>query len=236
MSMQITEVSEKINTSWEPQAILPEPALASIIASDDFQQRLSAMLVEFQTLEPVYIEAYGKNYVSMAERNQLLEKHFDLGTFWLRYDFINREAKDPVCVCTLFVLTDEGYFPWFNRMGQATSSDTGSDGALADAETSARRRILIALGMGSEGDLEVQKSQQSGATSAIQNQLDKSGESVLKFLKRYAGDAASLKLPKLKTYFQDSVKDTNFKWADVCESDIESLLQYAKSQFKGMVN
>lgn len=236
MSIHITEISDKIKVDWEPQAIVPEKALADVICSDDFQTRLGNMLDGFQKLEPTYIEAYGQNYVSMAERNQLLESNFDVGTFWFRYDFVNRQANDPVCVCTLYVLTDDGYLPWFNRMGQATSADTGSDGAFADAETSARRRVLIALGMGSEGDLEIKQAQNSGASTAIQGQLDKEGLSIVGFLRQYASDAASLGLPKLVTSLKELSKSSELSWADVSSTDLDNLLSYAKKKFKGMSN
>lgn len=224
----VTDLSKVISMEWEPTLISNSESLTSIVSSKAFKEKLSKTLSDYEGLEPVYIEEYQSNYVSLADRIKVLEDNFEFGELWFGYEFIDRESINPTCVCTLYVLTDSGYEPWIIRLGIGSTYNVGTDGAIADAEVSAKRRVLAALGMGNDGDAEILESKGSLSIKLLQRELEKCGKSIKSIIKEYKARMASRDLEKLEIA---TPKDDDFEsveWGSQGEADAKNLLNYLK--------
>ncbi|MAH54646.1 MAG: hypothetical protein CL531_00075 [Aestuariibacter sp.] len=221
------QINDSVDLGWKAAQVDLSPALAETILSEDFQNSLDNMLKDFENLTPTYIESYGRNYISLADRMQLLEKHFPFGKLWFRYDFINRDTGEPVCQASLLVLTSEGYKVWLTRLGMGNSQDPSTDGVAADAETSARRRLLAAIGMGSEGDVETQENGRSQMVSKLSSCQADTGMDVKSLFKSYTTNYVSKNLPAIsvdteKLKFEDGMPP----WEKFTDNDLKNLLKY----------
>lgn len=149
--------------------------LADVILSSDFQQRLAAMLSEFDAIAPSGGDDGAPRYVPLTQKSQLLEKHFPLFTLTIGNQFVNIGEPNVICHSTFYVLTDEGYLPWFSRMGMADGDRVSSDGAMADAEISAKRRLFAALGMGADMVEDVGVVSKDSYVEVVSNYVEASG-------------------------------------------------------------
>lgn len=145
-----------MNTTEHDAASLSPAASAAVfkqISDGSLEQQLTDMLNEFDNLVPEQYEGYDRPYQPLSKRMDLFEKHIPFGDLMI-YTELLKECSTPgmvYCRATLHILTEEGYAPLFSRLGEGNSMTSRTDGAIADAETSATRRILIALGLSNDG-------------------------------------------------------------------------------------
>lgn len=175
-----------IDTTWSPVlANASDKDLAEALSREEFVLAHKRMLEEFDRVEPVVLDDMGNTYIPFSEKLRLIEEHFDFQTFVFSPQFLSiGGSESPVCYMTLLVLTENGYRPWFSRMGMGASDMPGPDGLLADAETSAKRRILIALGMGKPGEEET-SSDRSVGTSIIEKYMSDQSANVADLVSVY---------------------------------------------------
>lgn len=181
-----------LSTEWAPVLASSEDSeLVKTLQSEEFTESHKKMMEAFDRLEPVPIGLDGDAYIPLSEKLRLLEESFPFQTFYFSPQIINMGMSDtPICSTTLLVLTDSGYRPWFSRMGMGDYSIPGTDGLIADAESSAKRRILIALGMGTPGEEKV-GSERSVARDVLERYLNSSGEYLRDIVTAYVGQASS---------------------------------------------
>lgn len=129
------------------------PAIYNAIAKSDIEAALSAMLDEFDTLVPEQYEGYDRPYQPLAKRMDLFEKHVPFGEMVIYTEILpgSKTISHVYCRATLYLLTAEGYAPLFSRLGEGSLMTARTDGPVAEAETSAIRRILIAIGLSNDG-------------------------------------------------------------------------------------
>ena len=130
---------------------------------------------------------------------------------------LSEENSIMTCESTLYVLTDAGYQPWFSRLGQSSADTVGADGREADAETSALRRIFMALGMGKEGAKEVDEGSASNATSVVEDFCKHRGMELSALLKEYRSHHSAYNLDALKSDYVE--KSSGDKLKDDVKSD-----------------
>lgn len=219
-------IDEVLDNSWSPIEVSTSKALAKAILDPAFQESLKKMLAEFKSLTPKEYDGSGKAFVSMAQKHQLLEKHFEFGTFWFTTQFIDTDADAPICHGTLSVLTDEGYLPWFSRMGMPNPDSVSTDGKMADAENSATRRLMIGLGLGYEGAAELVDAENLRYIAAIREYLTSHGDMHLGTLvnnyKNHGGGLAPLKVK------MDSKQQDKLSFNDLHQDDIKLLVGFVR--------
>jgi hypothetical protein len=223
-----------IDTSWEPVMPSESKSLASAITNKDFRKNLINMLKEYDTIPPDGFDSYGNEYIRLSEKYRVLENNFDFGTFQIRTQTMNNEqSMVPFCYATLYVLTELGYEPWFSRMGVGDPNMVSTDGLHADAETTARRRILVALGLGKDGSNEVVNTDQDNMRKHLGATILEKGMTLSGLVMLYTGKAQVNKLPplnltqdKLKAYKEDSDEAVV---GYLIDSDVSSLHSFIKT-------
>jgi hypothetical protein len=195
-------------------------ALASVILSEKFKSSLASMLADFSQLEPNQITSEGYEFVGLSEKKALFEKHFPFFEMKVDSHFVSLSENSAVMTCesTLYVLTDEGYVAWFSRLGQSSGDSVGADGREADAETSALRRIFMALGMGKEGAKEVDSDSANNATAIVGDYCKERGIDIKTLLKEYRSHHSAYDLAELKEDYLDLGTSTK-KEIDVKSED-----------------
>ena len=199
-------VSQQIDTQWVPVS----PAfgcknLAEVIQGEEFRQSLTAMLADFDELEPNQVTQDGYEFVGLSEKKALFEKHFPFFQLKVDTQFISLSPDSSVVTCeaALYVLTDQGYKAWFTRLGQSSADMVGADGREADAETSALRRIFVALGMGKEGAKEVAEESSKNALSIVNDFCTQNGIKLQELLKEYRSHHKAVGQSPLKHNYTD---------------------------------
>jgi len=225
-----TDLSLVLDMTWTPTLVSESSKLSDTITSPAFQGKLKKMLSDYDDIEPSYIEEYQSNYVSLADRIKVLEDNFEFGDLWFGYEFIDRESANPVCVCTLYVQTESGFEPWINRMGVASSFNVSTDGALADAEVSSKRRVLAALGMGNDSDADILQSKGSLSIKLLEKELEKMGMSAKSLIKEYRAKTTSRKLTKLSVPIPIDDEFSSVVWGNSGDADSSNLIEYLKSK------
>jgi len=224
-------LSPFVDTTWEPVEVSTSKELAAEILSDDFQNGLESMINEFESLFPSDHYDNGKGFIPLSKRKEILEKNFAFGTFSISNQFINLFDDAPICVSTIYVLTEKGYEPWFSRMGMGSSTNPSSDGLLADAETSALRRLMAALGMGNESSEEVADSDRLNRVNIISLYLKDNSMSLLKLIENYKSHGSRYSLPELKNKSYPSSKSKKeeievFDYSFIGDGDLSILVSY----------
>jgi|AntDeeMinimDraft_5_1070356.scaffolds.fasta_scaffold12816_2 hypothetical protein len=226
---------EIIDTTWSPVLASPkDKELAAKLSEKNFLESHKKMLSDFEKLEPVALDDMGNTYVPFSEKLRVLEENFDFQTFMFSSQFLNMGATaSPICYMTLLVLTDEGFRPWFSRMGMGDQANPGPDGLMADAETSAKRRILIALGMGKPGEEET-SSERSVETGVIERYMSENNTSVADLVAAYGSRAPTdsagpldVKMASLKK-IKDNGQEPNL--SALGDSDIKKIAKFISQQ------
>ncbi len=203
-------INSQIQTQWTP--VFPAfgcKALAAVIQSEEFKASLAEMLNDFDDLEPNQITNDGYEFVGLSEKKALFEKHFPFFSLKVQTQFISLNPNSQVVTCeaALYVLTEEGYKPWFTRLGQSSTDNVGADGREADAETSALRRIFLALGMGKEGSKEVTEDNSKNAMALVSDYCKETGKQLKELVKEYRSHHQAFALQPFKLNYSD-VEDT----------------------------
>lgn len=233
MNQTANSINVKVDSSWTPVNTSDSKALADEIISEEFQDALSCMLDDFDKLVPTEDTDSGRSFISMAQKNRLIEKHFPFCQLLFRSQFLSIEEGRECCYMTLYVLTEEGYLPWFSRMGMGDHVNPSTDGVMADAETSAKRRLMIALGLGYEGGEESIELDANRTARAIDEHIVKYGTNLYNVVADYSARHRKFNLPKLDGNYPKSEKDSeklNFSIADMGNDDMLLLLSFLKSK------
>lgn len=233
--MDLNQVLENtVEQKWAPVETSSEEALAKEISSNTFQKSLSDMLDKFDTLIPKEEDISGRKFISMAQKNKLIEEFFPFGSLSFRSQFISLTEKSEICYMTIYVLTDDGYLPWFSRLGMSDPNTSSTDGTAADAETSAKRRIFIALGLGYESGQEQHEMIVSQTEKALEEGIINHGMAIFELVSEYQERAHMFNLPKkLSGDYPSNQKDAEkmkFNISDVSSEDGVLLLKYLKEK------
>lgn len=197
-------------------------ALADAILHEDFQGSLIAMLQEFEGITPTGGADGSPSYVPLTKKAQLLEKHFPLFTLTIGNRFLNIGDVNTVCYATLYVLTDEGYLPWLSRMGMADCDRISSDGAMADAEISAKRRLFAAIGMGADMIEDVEVVGTDTYIDVVKQHIGRAGvNSIEALISEYRRDAGKYGLKNLA--IRNAV---NVNMQELSQEDLGNLAAY----------
>lgn len=171
---------------------IQQQALAKVITSDDFSDRIAQMAKEFDAMKQDMEESEsGPRFIPMKVKMALLRKYF--GPFELQIDFnhLPDMRTGHIVQATVMVLTEAGMMKWFSRYGMAAAdSNESSQGVEVDAETSAKRRVLAALGLGGDYHEEVAEGSQISLLRDVQDAMDKGNLTVKSVL---AGMSAKAK-------------------------------------------
>lgn len=206
--------------------------LTDVILSNEFQKSLAAMQSEFETIAPSGGGDGAPKYVPLTQKSQLLEKHFPLFTLTIGNRFVNIGEPNVICYSTFYVLTDEGYLPWLSRMGMADGDRISSDGAMADAEISAKRRLFAAIGMGADMVEDVDVVSKDSYVEVVSSYVEVSGtKDVDTLVSEYRRECGKLGLKPL------SVRNaTKVDVKGMSEDDLQLLSAYiAKKESKSTV-
>jgi hypothetical protein len=228
MNKQNCELNAYIDTTWTPSPTSTSEALAETLMNKEFQAKLVKLHDAYKGLTPTYIAEYERCYILMADRLKVLESAFDFGDLWFSYDFINRDVDEPICVGTLLVMTGEGYKPWLSRMGRGNAANPSSDGVFADAETSAKRRLLAALGLGGEGENEIAETSKRNARAALTTKLTSSNDDIGSTIKSY--QAHYTRFEGLTPLSPEVGKDKDPTIGKLSDKDVENLLSFINAR------
>lgn len=125
-------------------------ALANAILNPEFRKRMREMLTKFEDLQPENDEEFS-GYLSFGDRLSLVENHFPpFDEYGLIYRSEISVTKDSVVAVTrLFIRVGGNYEYWFSRIGSFSNKAnvTRADGEAGHAQISAKRKILVALGL-----------------------------------------------------------------------------------------
>lgn len=168
-----------------------DPSVYSAILDGDLEQRIGAMLDEFDDLVPEHYEGYDRPYQPLSKRMDLFEKHIPFGEMLIYTQPLSNHATQGALYsqATLFILTESGYQPLYSRLGEGNVMTSRTDGAIADAETSAIRRILVSLGLSNDGGKEeITVLQDSAERDFITNHLTATGKPLESLIKAYNAD------------------------------------------------
>ncbi len=228
------DLSPYIDTSWEPTSVSSSKSLAAVIVSDDFQDSLEEMLDEYDSMIPTEHYDDGSAFISLSARRELMERHFPFGTFHISTQFIKLDSDTPICVATLYVLTDDSYEAWFSRMGMGTASSVSSDGLFADAETSALRRILTAIGLGNEGNEESADSDRINRVGIVDAFIESTSQTLIQLVESFKSHGSKYSLGAL-TGFYPSSKDKKddrerFGFNSMNDNDLALLVSYVQKK------
>ncbi|MEG3765126.1 hypothetical protein [Alteromonas sp. 14N.309.X.WAT.G.H12] len=199
-------IEQNIDVTWKPVS----PAfgckdLAEVIQGNDFRTALANMLADFDKLVPNQVTFEGYEFVGLSEKKALFEKHFPFFQLKVDSQFVSLSPDSHVITCeaALYVLTESGYKPWFTRLGQSSADVVGADGREADAETSALRRIFLALGMGKEGAKEIIEESSKNAISIVNDYCIKNAIALHELVKEYRSHHKAVNLSPLKHNYHD---------------------------------
>lgn len=231
MSIQKTSKNELCNyvdSEWKPVQVATTKSLVKEITSKEFQTSLAGMLEDFEKIIPKEYDSSGRSFVPMSEKYRLLETHFPFGAIRIFTQFISHDTSNAICIATIYVLTEEGYEPWFSRMGMGNIEGASTDGALADAETSASRRILIGLGLGYEGVEEIAENNELKNVQGINNFLAENNKSMNALVEDYIDQHSRYGLKLLSQKYLTS-NGKKLSYNDIHKSDIKRLLSFIAS-------
>lgn len=220
------ELSSFVDSSWVPTEISKSKALATEILSSEFQNNLKNMLEAFSKIIPKEHDSSGKAFVSMAAKYQLLETYFPFGGLRIFTQFINNESSNAVCSATLHVLTEDGYEPWFSRMGMSNSDDHTTDGPLADAETSASRRLLVALGLGYEGAEEIVENNKFKNIQQLNSYLLENGLKLKELVSKYRDQQSKYGLGLLSGKYDTKTPKSELTLKMISDDDFKKILSF----------
>lgn len=227
-----TTLENSVVREWVPVETSSSEMLAKEIMSEGFQDSLTGMLDAFDKLVPKEEDLTGRKFISMAQKNKLIEDFFPFGELVFRSQFLSLEDGQEVCYMTLYVLTDGGYEPWFSRLGMANATKS-SDGSIADAETSAKRRLMIALGLGYEGNTEHSELNIDKTVKALEEAVISNGTSLFQIVSEYQKGAHLYNLPSLSGEFPETkaqAQSKGFGVKDINCDDGFLLLTYLKER------
>jgi hypothetical protein len=222
--------SDRIDSTWHPIVTSPSVSMYEKVSSQEFQDSLIKMQKEFESIVPKNVDQDGDLYVSLMERTQLIEDCFPYGTFHFVYQFLNVSSDVPVCCGTLHILAGDSYEPWFSRFGMGDPSNIGPDGLFADAETSARRRLMAAIGLGREGDKEIIESEAAILINSLGSFCSESGMAFCDLTSEYMRHHTKYELPALeKRYLVENIKPSEkdgFTMDMVSDADLVKIAKY----------
>lgn len=156
------------------------------------EDRIASMLSEFDGFVPEHYDGYDRPYQPLSRRVDLFEKHIPFGDLVIHTQLMEESTSNiAYCKATLMLLTEDGFQPLFSRYGEGNAMTSRTDGAVADAETSATRRILIALGLSNDGGKdEIATLKDSAERDFITNYLNSHRKSLESLIKAYNTSAS----------------------------------------------
>jgi hypothetical protein len=182
---------DAFDSSWVPELPSTSGALVEKVNDPKFAERIKSMLADYDDLTPELYDGYFAPYVGLNERSRVFEKHFPLLLAQIQMQYVGQLGSDThVVQATLYLSTKDGSLPLFSRFGEGTSVNNRSDGAIAQAETSALRRIYCALGLGDNTSEEVAIINEQGQQKWIEGYLDEKKTAFDKLLKMYNAQAS----------------------------------------------
>jgi hypothetical protein len=206
MTYSENNLAHSIDLGWEPEEMSSSPELAKLVSSDYFRDKIKLMLERYDTLEPKFIEEYGRPYILLDDRLKVFESVFDFGEAWIGTAPINSESDAPIYMGTIYLRTESGRFePWVQALGQGDPTRKTREGLLADAETSAKRRLLSAIGLGDGSDQELFDDASSGVKQSLINEIENKGWNLSVLLSEYKTNHSRFKLSPLNVEDEKSI-------------------------------
>lgn len=165
------------------------------LKSLDIENKISKMLSEFDGFVPEHYDGYDRPYQPLSRRIDLFEKHIPFGDLVIQTDLMEESTSSVIyCKATLMLLTEDGYQPLFSRYGEGNIMTSRTDGAVADAETSAMRRILVALGLSNDGGKdEIATLKDSAERDFVTNYLNSHRKNLESLVKAYNTSTSNAK-------------------------------------------
>ena len=153
---------------------IQEKALASVIVSESFSTKLVEMAKEFDSLKQDLEDSDdGPTFITMKVKMALLRKYFNPFELQIDFNHMPDMRAGHIVQATVLIMTEVGLMKWFSRYGMAVSdSQESSQGCEVDAESSAKRRVLAALGLGGDYHDEVIDNSQINLLRDVQKVMD----------------------------------------------------------------
>lgn len=205
------------------------PAVFKAITESDIETQIEEMLQEFDLLVPEQYEGYDRPYQPLAKRMDLFEKHIPFGQMVIYTEMIEESKTNShvYCRATFYILSDEGYLPLFSRLGEGSVMTARSDGPCAEAETSALRRMLIALGLSNDGGKdEIAVLNNNAERDSLTHYLHQQGKSLDALIKAFNAENPSKRI-------SHNTATGNLTVAGLPNSDIVALRQYLNGKQEG---
>lgn len=172
-------------TVEDVQSVLMNPdvqqsELAAVVLSDAFSSRLGEMAKQFDELkQDIEDSESGPRFIPMKTKMLLLRRYFTPFELQIDFNHLPEMRTGHIVQATVMVLTEKGYMKWFSRYGMAAKdSNESSQGAEVDAENSAKRRVLAALGLGGDYHDEVVEGSQINLLRDVQDAMDRKGVNI----------------------------------------------------------
>jgi hypothetical protein len=216
MSNENINPSLAYDTSWAPEVPSSTLTMSEAMTDEAFDERYQAMLEEYDDLTPELIDGYERPYMHINKTLGLVDKHFGAEqTFSIQYQLVGKTpAGDTIAQGTVYVLTDDGYEPLMSRFGVGKESTENSDGAYAEAELSARRALLAALGLSDSVSEEMEQIVAQEVARSLEVKLNASSIKLSQLISSYNASPESetkqIKIPKtlstIKEMTQEHIK------------------------------
>lgn len=195
------------SNSWQPDEPAYTSTMYDAIMDDSFQQAMLALYEDYDELIPDEYDSMtelGKieKWVPLRKRLELFHRHFPCGELIITTQQMGVSSTDQyVSVATMYVLTEEGYEPWFSAFGMGDPATAGADGAIAEADRIAKKRVLISFGLSDDPSQEVESLNAESMRNFVATEVSTLGEAgveplVTAFNNSYAN---SHNLPKIES-------------------------------------